>query len=314
MSAQGLGSRAIIGYIIDAMDQPQSGSWVEPLSNVFRSDQASEEYKWLGTSPILRQWVGGRQAKGFRENGFTIKNKTWEATLEVLVDEIRRDKTGQVMMRINQLAERANSHDAKLLSSLIVSGESALCYDGKYYFATDHVEGDSGSQSNDLTYDAGTANKPTVAEMESAILTATEKMFGYKDDQGEPINGSAREFLVMAPVNMLKSVAGALGTGVIIEGGASRNNMIQAVGSLGGFIYRMAINPWLTANNDRFYLFRTDGISKPFIRQIEEDLTISAQAEGSSEEFLNNRHLYGIKKIGNVGFGTWQGSVLTTFT
>lgn len=313
MSAQGLGSRAIIGYIIDAMDQPQSGSWVESLSNVFNSDQSSEEYKWLGTSPLLREWVGGRQAKGFRENGFIIRNKTFEATLEVLVDEIRRDKTGQVMMRINQLAERAMDHDARLLSSLILSGEASLCYDGQFFFDTDHVEGDSGTQDNDLSLNIGTPDSPTSAEMEGAILDATEQMFGFKDDQGEPINGSAREFLVMAPVNHLKAVAGALGTSVIIEGGASRNNMIQAVGSLGGFNYRMAINPRLT-NNDRFYLFRTDGISKPFIRQIEEDLTIAAQAEGSSEEFLNNRHLYGIKKIGNVGFGIWQGAVLTTFT
>lgn len=312
MSAKGLGSRAIIGYIIDAMDQPQN-TWVDPLSNRFTSDQESETYKWLGTSPIMREWIGGRNAKGFRENGFTIKNKTFEATLEVMVDEIRRDKTGQVMMRIQQLAERANDHDAKLLSALIVAGESTLCYDGQYFFDTDHVEGDSGSQNNDLTSNITTPSAPTPAEMESAILAATEAMFGFKDDQGEPINGSAREFLVMAPVNHLKAVAGALGTSVIIEGGASRNNMIQAVGSLGGFVYRMAINPRLT-NNDRFYLFRTDGATKPFIRQVEEDLSISAMAEGSQEEFLNNRHLYGLKKIGNAGYGLWSGAVLTTLT
>lgn len=311
MSAKGLGSRAIIGYIIDAMDQPQN-TWVDPLSNLFNSDQESETYKWLGTAPLMREWIGGRNAKGFRENGFTIRNKTFEATLDVMVDEIRRDKTGQVMARIQDLAARANDHDAKLLSALIVAGEASLCYDGQYFFDTDHSEGDSGSQSNDLTYDAGTANKPTPAEMESAILQATEAMFGFKDDQGEPINGSAREFLVMAPVNMLRATCGALGTSVVLEGGQARNNLIQAVGSLGGFIYRMAINPRLT-NNDRFYLFRTDGATKPFIRQVEEGLTISAIAEGSEEEFRNNRHLYGLKKIGNVGYGLWSGSVLTTF-
>lgn len=312
MSAKGLGSRAIVGYIIDAMDQPQN-TWVDPVSNLFTSDQESETYKWLGTAPLMREWIGGRNAKGFRENGFTIRNKTFEATLEVLVDEIRRDKTGQVMARIQDLAARANDHDAKLLSALIVAGESSLCYDGQYFFDTDHSEGDSGSQSNDLTYDAGTANKPTPAEMESAILAATEAMFGFKDDQGEPINGSAREFLVMAPVNMLRATCGALGTSVVLEGGQARNNLIQAVGSMGGFIYRMAINPRLS-NNDRFYLFRTDGATKPFIRQVEEGLTVSAIAEGSEEEFRNNRHLYGLKKIGNVGYGLWSGSVLTTLT
>jgi len=311
MSAKGLGSRAIIGYIMDALDQPQN-TWVDAVSNLFTSDQESETYKWLGTSPIMREWIGGRQAKGFREHGFTIKNKTFEATLEVMVDEIRRDKTGQVMARIRQMAERAQDHDAKLLSALIVAGEASVCYDGQYFFDTDHVEGDSGIQSNDLTYKANKKNEPTPAEMEGAILQATEAMFGFKDDQGEPINGSAREFLVMAPVNMLRATCGALGTSVVLEGGQARNNLIQAVGSLGGFVYRMAINPRLT-NNDRFYLYRTDGAVKPFIRQLEEDITISALAEGSEEEFRNNRHLYGIKRIGNVGYGLWSGAVLTTF-
>jgi len=310
MSAKGLGSRAIIGYIIDAMDQPQN-TWVDPISNQFNSDQESETYKWLGTAPLMREWIGGRNAKGFRENGFTIRNKTFEATLEVMVDEIRRDKTGQVMARIQDLAARANDHDAKLLSALIVAGESSLCYDGQYFFDTDHSEGDSGTQSNDLTLDIVTPSAPTPAEMETAILKATEAMFGFKDDQGEPINGSAREFLVMAPVNHLRAVAGALGTSVVLEGGQARNNLIQAVGSLGGFVYRMAINPRLT-NNDRFYLFRTDAATKPFIRQVEEGLTISAIAEGSEEEFRNNRHLYGLKKIGNVGYGLWSGAVLMT--
>jgi len=312
MSAKGLGSRAIVGYIMDALDQPQN-TWVDAVSNMFTSDQESETYKWLGTSPIMREWIGGRQAKGFRENGFTIKNKTFEATLEVMLDEIRRDKTGQVMARIRQMAERAQDHDAKLLSALIVGGEAALCYDGQFFFDTDHVEGDSGTQWNDLTLDVSTPSAPTASEVEKAILAATEKMLGYKDDQGEPINGSAREFLVMAPANFLAATAGALGTSVVVDGSSLRNNLVQAVGSLGGFVYRMAINPRLT-NNDRFYLFRTDGAVKPFIRQMEEDLTISALAEGSEEEFKNNRHLYGIKRIGNVGYGLWTGAVLTTLT
>jgi phage major head subunit gpT-like protein len=312
MSAKGLGSRAIIGYIIDALDQP-TNTWVDGISNKFTSDQYSEEYRWLGTSPVMREWIGGRDAKGFRDNGFTIKNKTFEATLRVLVDEIRRDKTGQVMARIADMATRANDHPAKLIAALIAAGSAALCYDGQYFFDTDHVEGDSGTQSNLISTDIVTPASPTAAEMETSILTATGQMYGYKDDQGEPINGEAKNFLVMAPVNMMKAVAGALGTSIILEGGASRNNLVQAMGSLGGFVYGMTINPRLSAT-DRWFLFRMDGATKPFIQQTEEDLSISALAEGSEEEFKNNWHLYGIKKIGNVGYGLWSGAVETIFT
>jgi phage major head subunit gpT-like protein len=43
-------------------------------------------------------------------------------------------------------------------------------------------------------------------------------------------------------------------------------------------------------------------------------LQISALAEGSEEEFKNDRHLYGIKSMRNVGFGFWQKACLVTFT
>ena len=108
MSAIGLGSRAIIGEFYKTLEQDLGTSWIPSLSNYFTSDQESETYKWLGMVPAMREWLGGRNAKGFRENGLTIINKTWEATLEVLVDWIRRDKTGQIAVRIAELAVRAS--------------------------------------------------------------------------------------------------------------------------------------------------------------------------------------------------------------
>ena len=130
MSAASLSSRAIIGEFYNTLEQNTGALWVPGTSMLVTSDQESETYKWLGMAPAMREWVGGRVAKGFRDNGITIVNKTFEATLEVLLDEIRRDKTGQVMVRVRELAGRTNAHWAKLLSTLIIAGEAAVCYDG----------------------------------------------------------------------------------------------------------------------------------------------------------------------------------------
>ena len=77
----GLSSRAIIGAFFLALEQ-RGSMWTDPLMMKTMSDQASEEYKWLGMAPMMREWIGGRQAKGLRENGFTVENKKFEATLE----------------------------------------------------------------------------------------------------------------------------------------------------------------------------------------------------------------------------------------
>lgn len=309
MGAATLSSRAIIGEFYNTLEQNTGAIWVPGVSAMFESNQESETYKWLGMAPAMREWVGGRHAKGFRENGITIVNKTFEATLEVLLNEMRRDKTGQIMVRVRELAERTNAHWAKLLSSLIVNAESAVCYDGQYFFDTDHSEGDSGTQSNDIQSNIATTTAPTAAEMETAILKTVEQLLGFKDDQGEPMNEEAMRFLVMVPVPFMAATAAALKNPVIVDGSGSRTNTIT---NLGGFQFEMAVNPRLSWT-EKFAVFRTDGQTKPFIRQEEEGVTVSAIAEGSELEFNENKHRYGVKAIRNVGYGYWQHACLTTF-
>lgn len=310
MAATGLSSRAIIGRFYRALEQDAGAGWVNPVSMLFTSDQESETYKWLGQAPAMREWIGGRMAKGFRENGLTIANKKFEATLEVPMDWMRRDKTGQIQVRINEMAQRAQAHWASLLTTLIIAGESTACYDGQYFFDTDHSEGDSGSQSNDIDVDITTTTAPTAAEFESAVLKATQQIIGLKDDQGEPMNENARSFVVMVPTPFMSAAAAALNNPVITTGSASYTNTLV---NLGGFSFQLAINPRLTWTT-KFAVFRSDGGVSPFIRQEEEALKISAIAEGSEEEFTNDRHLYGVKAMRNVGYGYWQKACLVTFT
>lgn len=313
MGAAALSSRAIIGEFYMRLAQDMGAAWIPGISNLFQSNQESETYKWLGMAPVMREWIGGRQAKGFRDNGITIANKTYEGTLEVLVDEIRRDKTGQVMVRVQELAERTNAHWAKLLSELLIAAESAVCYDGQYFFDTDHDEGDSGTQSNDITNDITTPASPTGGEMESSILLAIEKIIGFKDDQGEPMNENAREFLAMVPVSYMSAAAAAIGSEIIVDASTSRTNRIITLGSIGGFAVRLAVNARLSWTT-KFAMFRTDAATKALIRQEEEDVSIAAVAEGSELEFNEKKHRYGVKAIRNVGYGYWQRACLVTHT
>ena len=312
MGATALSSRAIIGEFYATLEQDLGLSWIDSVSNLFDSNQESETYKWLGMAPAMREWIGGRQAKGFRTDGITIVNKNFEATLEVLVDEIRRDKTGQVMVRVRELAERTNAHWASLLSALLIAGESTACYDGQFFFDTDHSEDDSGSQSNDITSDITTTTAPTSGEMETAILKSIEAILGFKDNQGEPMNEGARMFEIMVPVPFMSSAAGAIGSQIIVDSSTSRSNRILTLGSLGGFQVGLRVNPRLTWTT-KFATFRADGQTKALIRQEEEGVTMSAIAEGSELEFKERKHLYGVKAIRNVGYGYWQRACLTTF-
>lgn len=318
MGASGLGSRSIIGTFYETLEQSVGQSWTPGVVMEFSSDQESETYKWLGQSPSVREWAGERLAKGLRENGLTITNKTFEATLKVLVDEIRRDKTAQVMLRIRELADRVAAHPAALLSTLINNGgadTNGLAYDGQYFFDTDHAEGGSGAQKNDLAagdyavLNVGSATAPTADEMANAIMAVIQHFYSLKDDQGEPINELARQFLVMTPVNMWGAAQTAVSANILNTGSGSRDNPLLKM----GVNLSVAANPRLTGT-DKFCVFRTDGRTKPFIHQTEEGVSISAIAEGSEHEFKENEHLYGVKVIRNVGYGMWQHAMRATLS
>lgn len=315
MGASTLTSRAIIGAYYHRLAQLTGASWVPQLSMTFNSDQESETYKWLGAVPQMREWIGGRAAKGFREYGITITNKDWESTMEVLVKEMRRDKTGQIMVRIGELARRTLSHDAKLLTTLIEGGSSGVCYDGQYFFDTAHSEGDSGTQDNDLTTAIVLKTSPTVAEMSTAIYAMIAKLIGYKDDQGEPMNEDALSFLVMVPVagTFLQAAQSAVADATIVSGSTTMTNALASAVAKGKFNVEVVPNPRLTWT-DTFAVFRTDADVKPLIIQLEDPVSIDAIAEGSELEFKEKKHWYGVQKSGNVGYGYWQFACLQTFT
>lgn len=306
-------SRAIIGKFYHALEQDTGQSWIAPLSTYFSSDQESEEYAWLGSSPVMREWIGGRLAKGLTEKSITIRNKKYEATLEIPVDWLRRDKTSQIDVRIREMATRANAHWASLLSTLILGGESSVCYDGQYFFDTDHSEGSSGSQSNDITADIsafavsnhGSTTAPSVSEMAESIMQGVQTIIGLKDDAGEPRNELAQNFMVMVPVSLWKQAAAAVGASVI--DGGDTNTIV----TLDGFRIAVRANARLTWT-DKFAVFRTDSDVGAFIRQEEDGLKVAAVAEGSELEFNEDVHRYGIKAMRNVGYGYWQNACLVT--
>jgi len=313
MDQSALSSRAVIGMYYEALAAQNGIGWIDAVSNYFGSDQASETYPWLGMPPALREWIGGRNAKGFSTNGVEIKNKHFEATIEIALKDLRRDKTGQLKARLAEFAQRGQSHFASLLSTLIINGPSTVCYDGQYFFDTDHSEGSSGTLDNDIQTDIsalpvavhGTVTAPSKEEMLQAITASISQFFTFKDDQGEPINEDAKSFLVMVPVGLAPAARSAL---------SSLNDIGAGMFTLDGYNVGLVVNPRLTAGSwtDEFVTFRTDGSIKPLIRQEETTPAIKMKDETSEFAFDNDAIQIGIDTWRNVGYGRWQGAVLNT--
>lgn len=145
----------------DAYAAMREQSFFERIATTVPSSTASNTYSWLGDFPRLREWVGDRVVKDMAAHGYEITNRLFEATLGVARTQIEDDQYGHYAPIAQHMGQEAAHHPDVLISAVLAAGDSATCYDGQYFFDTDHpvnaeVDG-SGADASVSNITAGAA-------------------------------------------------------------------------------------------------------------------------------------------------------------
>jgi phage major head subunit gpT-like protein len=267
------------------------------------SNADRETYKWLGTVPRVREWGTGRLTQGLRTESYSVENLKYEATIEVDRDEISDDQTGQIRLRVGELAQRAATHKDYLVSQLLIDGATSgnNSYDNVSFFNAAHVSGDSGSQNNSLTSAAVSPDAPTVPEYKLALKAAIGAMLGFKDDTGEPAMITAGGLVCVVPPTMLFTASEAINSTVV----DNTSNALRGIA-------RVVALPWLS-DAATWYLLKTDGVIRPLIFQDREPVEFNALAEDSDEGFRREKFLFGVRARYRMAYGYWQHAVRMEF-
>ena len=154
-----------------------AASALDKLALIVPSSARQEEYKWLGQFPGLREWVGERVVKDLAVEGFTIKNRDFEATVSVDRNDMEDDAIALYAPLFRQLGESARQHPDELIFDLMLNGFTQICYDGKTLYATDHPNGDQTAWSN-----LGTA-----VLSQSAYESARSQMMSLVNEEARPL-------------------------------------------------------------------------------------------------------------------------------
>ncbi len=125
------------------------------IATMVPSTTAEQKYAWLGKITRFREWIGERQYQNLVQHDYAIKNKTFENTVEVSRDEIEDDQFGVFTPVIQQLGQDAATHPDELVFGLLNSGFNTPCYDGQYFFDTDHPVGQPGKQVSVSNFQGG---------------------------------------------------------------------------------------------------------------------------------------------------------------
>ena len=279
-------------------DSLQNGlikSAISKVASVVESSQDTENYAWLGQNPIMKEFLDERQIKALQESSFSIRNKTWEATIGVDRTAIEDDRYGQIKVRIQSLAYEAIRHKEQMIISLLANGFTNTCYDGQYFFDIDHV-------NPGADYQSAQSNKGTDALSAASLQSAITAMSKVKDDKGRSMGVSADTIVV--PPDLEWTARELLESVYYPEKLTGTDNQKNSANPLKNRL-GLVISPYLTDTNN-WYLLCTQYPVKPLILQERTNVEFRALESESESGFMRDQYLYGIRARYNAGYGLWQ--------
>lgn len=123
-------------------------SQYDRISMTIPSTTAANVYPWLGNLPSMQKWAGDRVVRNLRAHKYSIENQSFEVTIAVRRTDIEDDQHGIYAPMFRDLGAQAGLHPNQLVFGELKKGHESLCFDGQYFFDTDHpVAGKSVSNS-----------------------------------------------------------------------------------------------------------------------------------------------------------------------
>lgn len=262
----------------------------QKIAMVVQSTSSQNDYGWLSRFPKMREWIGEKVIKSLEAFKYTIQNKDWEATIEVERNDIEDDQLLGYSQQAQSAGQSAAELPADIIFALLSGGFQNPCYDGQFFFDTDHpVNGASVSNKGTKKLSAD-----TLAKAQASYGAARTAMRSFKDEEGESL-GIRPTILVVPPA--LEDTAIYLMTADRFPDNTPN-------------IYKGTAEVLVVHNlksDTAWFLLDTSKVMKPLIYQERKKPEFVEQVDYSSDiVFMNKKFRFGAEARANGGYGFWQ--------
>ena len=254
------------------------------------STGAQNDYAWLSRFPKMRKWIGDKVIKSLEAFKYTVVNEDWEATVEVDRNDIEDDNLGIYGPQAQEAGWSAKQLPDEIDADLKNNGFANLCYDGQYFYDTDHLVAGA-SVSNKGTAALSAATTAAAAASYGAARTA---VMSFKDDEGRPL-ALIPDLLEVPPA--LEATARLL---------CESDKLTDQSPNPYKGTARVLVNPRLTSST-AWYLHVTGRPLKPFIYQERKKPVFVQQTDMNADDvFSRKKFKFGAEARGAGGYGLWQ--------
>lgn len=255
----------------------------QKVATVVPSSTGEQDYKWLGQIPEMREWIGEREVQSLAAYDYSLKNKKFEMTYGVPREDIEDDKYGVYAALFSNMGESAALHPDKLVFEAMMNGFTALCYDGKPFFAENH-------QVENTTY----SNKGNERLSRESYKKARAAIMSIRGDKGKSLK-LVPDLLVVSPA--LEETARLILEADQVNG---TTNVLKGTAKL-------LVEPMLAEHESYWFLLCTGRFLKPFIYQLREKIRFTSLTKDTDENvFMRDEFLYGATGRSNAGYAFWQ--------
>lgn len=138
----------------------QAPSLYDRVATVVPATQKEQKYGWLGKFPGVSEWAGPRNVHNLEAHDYSIKEKKWELTVAVDKDDIETDNLGIYAPMFEEMGAATRAKPDELVFALLKAGFTSTCYDGQYFFDTDHPVLDANNNTVSVANTDGGSGTP----------------------------------------------------------------------------------------------------------------------------------------------------------
>ena len=265
------------------------------------STSSQNDYAWLGKFPRMRKWLGDKVIRALSAFKYTVVNDDYEATVEVDRNDIEDDNIGIYAPMAQDAGFSAKQLPDELINDIKNNAFINNCYDGQYFYDTDHpvtdVNGISSSVSN-----KGTAalSAESFAAASASYGAARIAIMKFTDDEGRSLR------LVS---DLLEVPAELEATARII---CESDKLLDESPNPYKGTAEVLVNPGLTSST-AWFLHVTNQPLKPFIYQERKAPVFVSQTDMNADDvFMRHLYKFGVEARGAAGYGLWQMSYGST--